>query len=490
MSLWPRARYLLLACLSLLSPISWAQNQPSQSIDSRGVTMPYDVEVIVVGAGFAGLAAADQLQKQGRSVLLLEARDRIGGRAHTVYAGEQAIEMGANWLHGQDNNPLIDLVKAQDGSLSPATGWGSTIVYDEFGEEIEDAGALLERWQAVVENYVEQYLEREPNASVQMLMDDAQKPGDLGFVSDELHSNFINFIFEQDWSADAADLSVQATEDGEDYLGGDPVPLKGFQPLLKQLAGKIDIQLGHQVLAIQQSAEGVEVTLRHQGQDKTLRAKRVLLTVPISVLQSGKIAFSPQLSARKREAIDVLGMGQLNKVWLKFPEPFWDDNHAMLRVSPEKGRFSLWVNMHALSGQPYLMALSTANHLEAGSDAEIVEEAMLGLRSVYGDDIPEPSKSYISRWQNDPFSMGAYSYLRQGGRPEHRDILAEREGFIYFAGEASHSDFPATVHGAYLSGLREATKIHADLGPLPGDNKPVVLDKATVSNPEVGEDKI
>ncbi|MBB6520875.1 flavin monoamine oxidase family protein [Pseudoteredinibacter isoporae] len=472
MLLWPRAKCLLLAAFSLLSAVSWAQNLPAENPDKRDIAMQYDADVIVVGAGFAGLAAADELKNQGLSVLLLEARDRIGGRAHTVYDGEQAIEMGANWLHGQDNNPLVRLAEEQGIGLSPVTQWSGAVVYDEFGEQIEDAQSQLQRWDTVVEDYVEQYLEREPNASIQMLMDDAQKSGDLGFVSDELHSSFINFVFEQDWSADAADLSVQAAEDGKDYLGGDPMPLRGFRPMLQQLSKNIRVRLGHQVVALEQSANAVDVIVNHQGQEQTLRTKRALLTVPVSILQAGNIRFNPQLSARKREAINVIGIGQLNKVWLKFPEVFWDDNHAILRVSPEKGRFSLWVNIHAISGEPYLLALSTAANLEAGSDAEIVEEAMLGLRGIYGDDIPEPSKNYISRWHNDPFSMGAYSYLRQGGRPEHRDILAEPEGRIHFAGEASHRDFPSTVHGAYLSGLREAAKITVELKPFSESKTP------------------
>lgn len=425
----------------------------------------YDADVIVVGAGFSGLAAAQELARFGQSVIVLEARQRIGGRAHTVYDGEQAVEMGANWLHGQSNNPLVEQANKQNITLSEPSNWDDTIVYDEYGEEIEDAQQLLERWYAVVEQYIAQYLGREPNASMQMLMDDAQKSGDLGFVSDELHNSFINFLYEQDWAADASDLSVQAQEDGEDYRGGDPIPLQGFAAILKALSDGVNVQLERQVLALEQFPNMVEITVSHQGQSQVMRAKRALVTVPVSVLQAEKIRFNPVLSARKREAINLIGMGHLNKVWLKFPEVFWDDKQAILRVSSEKDRFSLWLNVHKVSQQPYLMAMSTAAHIEAGSDAEIVEEAMLGLRGIYGEEIPEPSKSYISRWQNDPFSLGAYSYLRQGGRPEHRNILAEPEGLVFFAGEATHDDFPSTVHGAYLSGQREAKNIYASLKP-------------------------
>lgn len=449
-----------------------APNMTPNNIEQKEPVMNLDADVIIVGAGFSGLAAAQELKDFGHSVMVLEARQRIGGRAHTVYDGEQAIEMGANWLHGQDDNPLVKQARNHKLALSAPTNWDDLIVYDEYGEEIEDASALLARWYGVVDQYLKQYLTREPNASIQMLMDDAQKSGDLGFVSDELHNGFINFVYEQDWSADAADLSVQAEEDGEPYRGGDPIPLRGFEAILKTLSSNINIQLDHQVLAVEQFSDTVELTVSHHGQSKVMRAKRVLVTVPVSILQAGKIRFKPALSTRKREAINLIGMGHLNKVWLKFPEVFWDDQQAILRVSPDKDRFSVWVNIHQVSQQPYLLAMSTAAHIEAGSDAEIVEEAMLGLRGIYGEEIPEPSKSYISRWQNDPFSLGSYSYLRQGGRPEHREILAEPEGLLFFAGEATHSDFPSTVHGAYLAGQREAKKIFTSLEPKKKEQMP------------------
>lgn len=478
---FPSFALILSSLFTLGSSLAFAQGA-SLLIDSKLDTksepqaepMNYDADVIVVGAGAAGLAAASELQSLGYKVAVLEARERIGGRVHTLFDGEQAIEMGANWLHGQDDNPLVALAKQQGHRLSALTDWGDSLSYDEYGEEIEDTEDLSDRWYAVVAKYIEQYLEREPNASMQMLMDDAQKSGDLGFVSDDLHNLFINFMYEQDWAADAAELSVQAEMDGEDYRGGDPIPLAGFQTILDPLSEKVDVLLARQVNAVQQLEDSVEISYSYQGQTQVMRAKRLVITVPVSILQAGKIRFSPELSARKLEAIALLGMGHLNKVWLKFPEVFWDDAQAFLRVSPEKDRFSLWLNVHQVSQQPYLLALSTATQLEAGSDAEIVEEAMLALRGMYGDEIPDPLNSYISRWQNDPFSLGAYSYLRQGGRPEHRQILAENEGLIYFAGEASHSEFPSTVHGAYLSGLREAAKIHKNLNPgaepLPAKN--------------------
>lgn len=444
---------------------------PSMTKPNPGSQTPElnsSVDVVVVGAGIAGLAAAQTLSEAGVSVMVLEARERNGGRAWTQFDGETPIEMGASWLHGQNNNPLAELAKSQAYPLTAPTNWDDQIRYSDRGDELDEAPALLDQWLVVVEQYLENYLESEPDASLQMLMDDAQKSGDLGFVDEVLHSAFINYVYEQDWSAEASDLSVQAEMDGDDYIGGDPMLRHGMQQIVSRLEGGLDIRNGHLVQSV--SYDGDSATLQvlrtNDAESIAVKTKNVLMTVPLGVLQAGDIQFTPTLPTRKQAAIAAMGMGSLNKVWLKFPRVFWDDVEIVNYTAEDKGRFSSWVNIHKIFAEPYLLAFNTDAQIESLSDAEIIEEAMLTLKSMYGDNIPSPERYFISRWRADKFSRGSYSYLRQGGRPEDRKELAKAVGNVFFAGEATHSEYPATVHGAYLSGLREAKKITAKLNPL------------------------
>lgn len=432
-----------------------------QSLNEKKIVQ--NIDVIVVGAGIAGISAAAELQKQGKSVLVLEARDRLGGRTWSVRHKSVLLEMGASWLHGLENNPLAQFARNKGLKLLAPTDWDHNVSYDEAGDVIEDIAEVRERWLGVIDQYAERYQSAEPDASLQMLMDDAQKTGDLSFVSDQLHRAFINSVYEQEWAADSAALSVQALDDGEEYLGEDAMLRQGFVEILSILAKDLAIELNQAVTSIDYSSLGDNSKVVVTSRLKKWTADKVLITVPLGVLQAGNIKFTPELPVKKQQAMTHIGMGVLNKVWLEFPEVFWGDVSSINFVSEDKGRFSEWLSLAQDFGKPYLLAFNAAEFgqkLEAFSDAEIIEDAMLVLRSAYGDDVPEPTSYLISRWHSDPYSRGSYSFLRQGGRPEHREDLADTVADkLFFAGEATSTRFPATVHGAYMSGLREAKKI-------------------------------
>jgi monoamine oxidase len=186
--------------------------------------------------------------------------------------------------------------------------------------------------------------------------------------------------------------------------------------------------------------------------------------LPQGVLKAGYVSFSPPLPEAKLAAIERMRMGILNKVYLRFPRIFWPEEADMLGYIPErKGEWAEWLNIAHYTGQPVLLAFNAADYgraLEDLPDDEIVAAAMATLRTMFGNDIPEPEAALITRWGADIYSHGSYSYMPLGATPDHYDDLAEPLGErVFFAGEATSSDFPATVHGAYLSGLRAAEEI-------------------------------
>ncbi|MEC4854125.1 MAG: NAD(P)/FAD-dependent oxidoreductase, partial [Jaaginema sp. PMC 1079.18] len=193
-------------------------------------------------------------------------------------------------------------------------------------------------------------------------------------------------------------------------------------------------------------------------------ADHVVVTLPLGVLQANTVRFSPELPRSKQDAIAKLGMGVLNKCYLRFADVFWDADVDWLEYIPAKhGEWTEWVSFKQAANLPVLLGFNAADWgraIETWSNEQIVKSAMQTLRTIYGVSIPEPIDYQITRWATDPFSLGSYSYNRVGAVPKMRqELAAPLEKSVFFAGEASNRDYFGTAHGAYLSGLRAAQEI-------------------------------
>jgi monoamine oxidase len=189
----------------------------------------------------------------------------------------------------------------------------------------------------------------------------------------------------------------------------------------------------------------------------------VLVTVPVGVLKAGVITFDPPLSAEKQNALNLMNMGVLNKVYLRFPEVFWDAEADLLGyINDEVGHWSETINLYKVTQQPILLAFNAGEfglEIEQWEDDEIIADVMGVLRTIYGNDIPDPTDWLITRWGQDPFSYGSYASLGVGASPETRTMLRAPHGKIFFAGEATTLGAPATVHGALISGRDGASDL-------------------------------
>ena len=197
----------------------------------------------------------------------------------------------------------------------------------------------------------------------------------------------------------------------------------------------------------------------------TFEAARVIVTVPLGVLKDDFISFRPSLPSRKRSAIANLEMGVLNKTYLLFDDVFWDREVERLQyVSADNGQWAETISLYPYIGQPILAMLNAGTfgtQLERLSDREVVARAVAALTNMYGD-VPAPSDVRVTRWRSDPWTHGSYSYVPAGSSFKEHATLGEPVGDkVFFAGEATRDDYPATVHGAYLSGVRAARQIVA-----------------------------
>ncbi|MCX2982515.1 FAD-binding protein [Halieaceae bacterium IMCC14734] len=415
--------------------------------------------VIVIGAGMAGLRAASLLQEAGLQVTVLEARDRIGGRTWTDRSmPDLALDMGANWIHGIAGNPLYEYSQ-QLGVVTQQWDYDSYRAYNAGGTTNNLISEGSERFMPALSRAVAGLRD---SASVQTLIDKSAAAGELAAFSQAEIALLASQTFSNDYGLDASRLSVSALDEGGEAFGDTEVVFPhGYDALASALAEGLDIVLNSPVTAVDYR-EDTNVVVKTKTQNYT--ASRVLITVPLGVLKAGVIEFLPALPSAQVAAIDALEMGLLDKLYLRFDKGFWEsDIHNFGYVNEVPARFPYWLNLQPVTGEPVLLAFNggeVALQMEGGTDADVLAEAMGVLRSIYGEYVPEPMDYRITRWAADPFSYGSYSALAMGATPEMRcDLAAPIDNRIFFAGEATHSQHPATVHGAFLSGVREAELI-------------------------------
>ena len=414
--------------------------------------------ILVIGAGVAGLGAAWELKRLGyTSVTLLEARDRAGGRVSTGQGWADApVDLGASWIHGVRGNPITRLAK-QHGIKTQATDYDNLQIYGPDGHPIDrakqrqlnDLSTTLYR--AVMGGGGK-------DRSLRSLIDDAVS-GRPDY--DPILVNYlVNTMVEQPYAADSEDLAAGVWNLGKEFGGNDVLFPGGYMQVFSPGLEELDIRIDQKVKSVHYDDQGVRV----RTQDTELTADRAIITLPLGVLQKGYVDFTPELPAAKQGAISSLGMGVLNKTFLRFPKPFWPTElEGLSRIPKMRGQWSQWLSLYPYTQKPILLGFNAGSfgrEIEGWAGDAIVDSAMEALRSIFGSSIPTPTGYQTTRWACDPLAYGSYSYQRVGAKLSSRDELARPVGDrLFFAGEATHSDYPSTVHGAYLSGQREAQRI-------------------------------
>lgn len=410
--------------------------------------MSSSTHVVVIGAGLAGLTAAQELALSCK-VTVLEARGRLGGRVFS----QDHWEAGANWLHGETG--LSDFVE--------------TAIYDPGDTVIHDMGYSLSP---------------EESRATWNSSREIEKAADVADCASETAKSHAYFCKEaaaqlksgeralrvgleevaQDYGADAGLVAYsryRAIVDNvkikeKDPVGDDRLVVGGFDRLITHLSEGLNILKDSPVSCVTYSSTGCKITYCN---DQEVECDHVICTVPLGVLKSGAIQFNPSLPSSHQMAIDELKMGLLVKVVLTFKNNYWGDTTSVLFIN-KKRNVTVFLNLKGSNTLIGMFAGERAEKITKKSDEEIKAKVLKILHRAYPDCTAENLVHFDrTHWGEDPYAMGAYSYVPIESSIAQMHALKKPVGNLFFAGEHTHTEQVATMQAAVISGKDAARRL-------------------------------
>ena len=417
-----------------------------------GASRAAEARIVVVGAGLAGLAAAQALRARGHSPLVLEARERIGGRVHTSLAWpDLPMDLGASWIHGVAGNPITELARAA-GARFVATDLDADRTIGPDGATISPD---LRGAQRIVRDALKAAQGLDRDVSILHAVETSAGWRAAPERERRLVRHVLNSTIEHEYGGPASQTSAWYGEESDEYDGADAIFPAGYGQIAAHLAKGLDVRLGQPVRRI---APG-RVTL---ASGESVAAGRIVVSVPLGVLQAGRIAFERPLAGSRQAAIGALRMGLLNKTWLRFARTAWPADIDWIEwLGRKPGYWAEWVSLARVLKAPVLVGFNAADearNIEALDDRATLAAAHEALRAMFGSAFPAPVAAQITRWGADEWSLGAYSFNPVGMRARQREDLfgLDWDGALGFCGEAtSHRRF-GTAHGAVETGRKLA----------------------------------
>ena len=407
-----------------------------------------EVEVAIVGGGAAGIGAARRLHDAGVDCLIVEARDRLGGRAWSVEAGGFKIDLGCGWLHSGDRNPWTDIAREQGRTIDETPPpwmrrWIPADVPDS--EQL----AFLEALQAF-NRRLDAYSESEPDRPAASLLEEGGRwNGLIDAVSTYINGAELQHISVKDY-ARYADTGVNWRV------------VEGYGTTIVAHAGGVPVRLGCRVKRIDRRGK----TLSIETDDGALAARAAIVTVSSDLIAEEAVSFDPPLP-EKVEAARGLPLGRDDKLFfsLEGAEEFEKDTRLFGHVD----RAATAAYHFRPFGRPLIEGYfggTLAGELEAGGEKAFVEFAISELSARLGYDFVRRIKPLrLHCWGTDPYARGSYSHAMPGKADLRAVLAAPVEDRLFFAGEACSKADYSTAHGAYLTGLAAADQVKAALRP-------------------------
>jgi monoamine oxidase len=408
-------------------------------------SLPSEVDVAIIGAGAAGLGAARALENSGLSVIVMEARDRVGGRAHTIMAAPDiTFDLGCGWLHSADQNSFVKIAEQLnfeiDKTLPPwrERAYGKAFPQDERDDFIRALDEFYDR--------AEQAAKKSQDSAANLYLE----PGSRWNPMIDAISTYVN----------GCELDQVSISDMDAYEDTDINwrVRRGYGALVAAYGASCPLALNCAVTLIDHSGKRVRIETS-QG---TLTADKVIVTVPTNLIADGAIRFHPALP-EKIDAARGLPLGLADKVTLALDQPDAlpkDGNLRGATMRTAMGTFHL-----RPFGQPCIEGFfggRFAQELEDAGDGAIAAQSIEEIAALLGNDFRRKLKPLSeSRWAHDPFARGSYSHALPGHAGKRAVLAAPVDGRLFFAGEATSPNFFSTAHGARDSGERAAEEVLA-----------------------------
>tara|TARA_B100000674_G_C37934638_1_gene959660 strand:+ start:597 stop:1985 length:1389 start_codon:yes stop_codon:yes gene_type:complete len=421
------------------------------------------LDVIIIGAGASGLSAAKYLQKNGKKVIVLEGRDRLGGRIHDTYVkGFGKIPLGGAWLHYKGEHHilqnLLDNLKIRYMNDNSLENGDNMIIYDKDGKKLSDSENkkmmdILYKLPSMITKYARKNPKMTLSKCIRNILKKFKLSGDI-----------INSLITR--ATEHCSLNADLIRCGE-YDGWNPngrFVIDGYRPLIENFAKNIKIYLNSTVIEIEQKEK---VTVKTKD-GRLFRAEKVISTIPVGVLKTKLVKFKPELPKKKTDALRNMFTGAHEKIFLSFPYVFWNPDVYTFQYSDPKNRglCTQWQNVSIPStGKNILYTNLSGPDIKfvSKSDKELENIAMNVLRKIFGKKIPDPDNVYITRWALEPLTRGAaHAHPNLSGSMKDLTTIGEKFGKIHFAGVDTSENVTETVEAAILSGIRVSNEILYD----------------------------